>query len=268
MPEKTPHLRRSPSLSSGDTRRPPQPSSSSPRRRNFLPLRRSKRRKLSRILSRSASEPILWTVPAIAGEREGGSLTASLRIPRPHTCTDVMSPSRWPKSPSAAMGDSTEETKVVVSVAVEGSPGPVKAMLRLGASVEEAIAVVVDQYGREGRSPRLNQQALASFELHHSHFSLHSLNKSEKIGEIGGRNFYLRTKSSSHSFNSEREENDIGRFCTNEVNEIHQAAAATDSLNSAVISSHPFFTTIARNFSKIERRSKKICKMVACFLCV
>ncbi|PKU60220.1 hypothetical protein MA16_Dca028746 [Dendrobium catenatum] len=108
MPEKTPNLRRTPSLSSGDTRRPPQPSSSSPRRRNFLPLRRPKRRKPSRILSRSASEPILWTVPVIAGEREGGSWTASLRIPRPHTCTDVMSPSRWPKSPSAAMGDSTE----------------------------------------------------------------------------------------------------------------------------------------------------------------
>lgn len=63
---------------------------------------------------------------------------------------------------------------MVVSVAVEGSPGPVKAMVRLAGSVEEAIAVVVDQYGREGRSPRLSHQAAAAFELHHSHFSLHS----------------------------------------------------------------------------------------------
>lgn len=63
---------------------------------------------------------------------------------------------------------------MVVSVTVEGSPGPVRAMVRLGASIDEAIAVVVDKYGREGRSPKLDPEAAASFQLHHSHFSLQS----------------------------------------------------------------------------------------------
>ncbi|XP_020581637.1 uncharacterized protein At4g22758 isoform X2 [Phalaenopsis equestris] len=260
MPEKTLKLHRAPSNLSSDARRPPHPLTSSPRRPILLPLRRPKRSKPYGILPRSASEPILWRVPAIGGEREKGKWTASIRIPRPHTCTDVMSASRWLKSPSAAVGDSREETKVVVSVAVEGSPGPVKAMVKLGASVEEAIAAVVDEYSREGRSPQLDLQAVASFELHHSHFSLHSLNKSDKIGEIGGRSFYLRTRSSSHSFNSGREERSHG-FCA----EIHQVA---ETHNSSATSSHPFFNTIATIFLMIERRTKKICKMVSCFLCV
>lgn len=67
-----------------------------------------------------------------------------------------------------------EEVKVVVNVTVEGSPGPVRAMVRLGASVEEAIGVVLDRYGREGRTPKLDSSAASSFQLHHSHFSLHS----------------------------------------------------------------------------------------------
>lgn len=57
---------------------------------------------------------------------------------------------------------------------VEGSPGPVRAMVRLGSSVEDTIRLVMDRYGREGRAPKLlPHDAPASFELHPSHFSLH-----------------------------------------------------------------------------------------------
>jgi hypothetical protein len=63
---------------------------------------------------------------------------------------------------------------VVVSVTVEGSVGPVKAMVRLGASVGEAIAAVVERYAREGRSPRLDPAAADSFQLYHSYFTLES----------------------------------------------------------------------------------------------
>jgi hypothetical protein len=62
----------------------------------------------------------------------------------------------------------------VVSVTVEGSVGPVKAMVRLGASVGEAIAAVVERYAKEGRSPRLDPAAAEAFQLHHSHFCLQS----------------------------------------------------------------------------------------------
>jgi hypothetical protein len=63
---------------------------------------------------------------------------------------------------------------VVVSVTVEGSAGPVKAMVRLGASVREAIAAVLQRYAREGRSPRLDPAAADTFQLYHSYFCLES----------------------------------------------------------------------------------------------
>lgn len=67
---------------------------------------------------------------------------------------------------------------MVVSVSVEGSPGPVRTMVRLGATVDETIQQVVEQYRREGRSPRLDDHPSSSptsmFHLHHSHFSLES----------------------------------------------------------------------------------------------
>jgi hypothetical protein len=67
-----------------------------------------------------------------------------------------------------------QEAKVVVSATVEGSPGPVKAMVRLGSSIREAIAAVVERYDREGRSPQLDPASADSFQLHHSHFCLNS----------------------------------------------------------------------------------------------
>jgi hypothetical protein len=68
-----------------------------------------------------------------------------------------------------------EEKKVLFSVTVEGSVGPIKALVRLGASVEEAIKAVLQRYKSEGRSPRLDTTVTASFQLHHSHFSLQSM---------------------------------------------------------------------------------------------
>lgn len=67
-----------------------------------------------------------------------------------------------------------EEKKVLFSVTVEGSVGPVKALVRLGASVEEAIKAILQRYKSEGRSPRLDTAVTDSFQLHHSHFSLQS----------------------------------------------------------------------------------------------
>lgn len=60
----------------------------------------------------------------------------------------------------------------MVSVAVEGSPGPIKALVRLGSTVDQTIKLVVDRYSKEGRTPDLNRDSAADFELHHSYFSL------------------------------------------------------------------------------------------------
>lgn len=74
------------------------------------------------------------------------------------------------------VADFQEGAKMVVSVTVEGSPGPVRAIVRMGASVEEAIALVVDRYSREGRTPLLDRRSAGSFQLHYSHFNLQSMN--------------------------------------------------------------------------------------------
>lgn len=58
----------------------------------------------------------------------------------------------------------------MISVAVEGSPGPVRAMVKLSCNVEETIKIVVDKYCEEGRTPKLDRDS--AFELHQSHFSI------------------------------------------------------------------------------------------------
>lgn len=68
--------------------------------------------------------------------------------------------------------NSRKEAKVVVSVTVEGSPGPVRTMVKLGSSVDDTIKVVVNKYSEEGRTPKIDPKAAASFQLYDSHFSL------------------------------------------------------------------------------------------------
>ncbi|GER44177.1 cytochrome P450 2H1 [Striga asiatica] len=91
------------------------------------------------------------------------------------------------------------DAKVVVNVTVEGSPGPIRAMVKLGSNIDDTIRLVVDKYNEEGRTPRLEKDAAKACQLHHSHFSLESLNRSDLIGDIGSRSFYLRKGSSYDS---------------------------------------------------------------------
>lgn len=73
--------------------------------------------------------------------------------------------------------NSRKEAKVVVSVTVEGSPGPVRTMVKLGSSVDDTIKVVVNKYSEEGRTPKIDPKAAASFQLYDSHFSLQGKKK-------------------------------------------------------------------------------------------
>lgn len=66
-----------------------------------------------------------------------------------------------------------KDSKVVINVSVEGSPGPVRTMVKLGSSVEDTINLVVNKYAEEGRTPKLDCNS--GLELHHSHFSLQSM---------------------------------------------------------------------------------------------
>ncbi|CAA7018599.1 unnamed protein product [Microthlaspi erraticum] len=85
-----------------------------------------------------------------------------------------------------------EAAKVVINVSVEGSPGPIRTLVKLSCNVEETIRMVVDKYCKEGRTPKLDKDL--AFELHQSHFSIQCLEKTEVIGEIGSRSFYMRKR--------------------------------------------------------------------------
>lgn len=67
-----------------------------------------------------------------------------------------------------------KDDKVVINVTVEGSPGPIQTMVKLGSNIEEITKLVVKKYNEEGRTPHLDNDAASTCELHHSYFSLQS----------------------------------------------------------------------------------------------
>ncbi|XP_010277364.1 PREDICTED: uncharacterized protein LOC104611831 isoform X2 [Nelumbo nucifera] len=156
--------------------RPPSQPIPPPRRRTPTPCR-SKPSKPIEVLERCSSEPILYTVGLALSDDENRSTSKSdVPLYRLQTCMDVFtaasSPLISPSPSSHNVERYNEEAKVVVSVTVEGSPGPVRTMVRLGSSVEDTIRLVVQKYSEEGRSPQLDLSAASSFQLHHSYFSL------------------------------------------------------------------------------------------------
>uniref|UniRef100_A0A0D3F4R2 DUF7054 domain-containing protein n=1 Tax=Oryza barthii TaxID=65489 RepID=A0A0D3F4R2_9ORYZ len=182
-------------------------------------------------------------------------------LERPHTCFDVFTPdSPFGRSASAASLSNCnpwEESKVVVSVTVEGSVGPVKAMVRLGASVGEAIAAVVERYAKEGRSPRLDPAAAEAFQLHHSHFCLQSLNKNDKIGDVGGRNFYLHKNDGNNRIYLQSEESG-----TNLVG--GEIAHSFGGQQIVAINHDQFFAIFIKKLDKIGRLTKRIWRLLTC----
>ncbi|XP_010433756.1 PREDICTED: uncharacterized protein At4g22758-like [Camelina sativa] len=128
-----------------------------------------------------------------------------------------------------------EAAKVMISVSVEGSPGPVRTLVKLSCNVEEVIKMVVEKYGKEGRTPKLDRDL--TFELHQSHFSIQCLEKTEVIGEIGSRSFYMRKREPENRITVRR------------------------SLPS---SSNLIESFIAQKIGRIVRRTRKIWNMLVC----
>ncbi|KAJ4912914.1 Uncharacterized protein Rs2_07535 [Raphanus sativus] len=143
--------------------------------------------------------------------------------------------------PTNQEGNKGEARKVVINVAVEGSPGPVRTMVKLSCSVEETIKLVLDKYCKEGRTPKLDQGA--AFELHHSHFSIQCLDKREIIGEIGSRSFYLRKR----------------------AHETGVCFAGISPVRTSLIpSSNLIESCIAQFIGKILRRTRKLWNILVC----
>lgn len=266
------HRRRS-QVTRGRKVRTPNPSPS-PHRRSSQP-RRSPRQhhhhhhhhhhhsKPIKILKRCSSEPILFCSLSGSDFGEEGFRVRDLRsepeegiLFRPQTCTDIFasSPSlMMPFSPKKHEGY-MKDAKVVLNVSVEGSPGPVRAMVKLRSTVDETIKLVVDKYSKEGRTPKLDKDEALSFELHQSYFSLQSLDKSEVIGDCGSRSFYLRKNSSNNSSN-----NGGSTSFTSEA--VPARANSPPPLARPVFLLPNFF---ARKLGKIIRRTHKLWRIIIC----
>ncbi|XP_061357883.1 uncharacterized protein At4g22758 [Gastrolobium bilobum] len=241
MSQRSPR-RRSPLITSRRSK-PPHPSPS--------PRRRSNKSKPVKILKRCSSAPLLSRRDDFDGHFWGNGGT----LFRPQTFSDafVSSPSLFASSPqnhSNEIRGYDKEAKVVVNVSVEGSPGPVRTMVKLGSSVEETIRHVVDKYSEEGRSPKIDPYA-SSFQLHYSYFSLQSLDKSEVIGDVGSRNFYLQKSNGASTSNS---------FHSESAHELVTSSTAPS------IATPPLLlqSFIARKISKIVRRAQRLWKIVVC----
>ncbi|KAJ4951427.1 hypothetical protein NE237_028259 [Protea cynaroides] len=236
----------------------------SPRRRTPTP-RRSKPTKPIKILHRCHSEPILYTVKLFLGDDyEAHIQKTGAVLYRPQTCMDIFAtPFGSPTlSPSPRISDVYgKDAKVVVKVTVEGSPGPVRTMVKLGSSVEDTIRVVVDKYREEGRTPQLDLDGVSFFQLHHSYFSLDSIDKTQTIGEAGSRSFYLRKNSGrgsgESSFNSE-----AGSSCSS-FPVIPQVVTVSANIAAPVFSPN----MIARKMQKIVRRTRNLWKLLGCVQC-
>ncbi|XP_058086277.1 uncharacterized protein At4g22758-like [Magnolia sinica] len=241
--------------------RPPHPTRS-PHGRTPPTPRHSKPHKPIKRLQRCSSEPILWTVGLIEADQNHHHHHQQTLLFRPQTCTDVFTSPLRSLSPSPySFHRYSDDSKVVVNVTLEGSPGPVRTLVRLGATVEDTIKLVINRYSEEGRTPRLDVEAASEFELHHSYFSLESMNKTERIGEMGSRNFFLRRSCSSRSSSNFDDEGDGRRRGTD------NAASSREEIVNANPPPQLFLSFIARRISKIGRRTKKIWNILGCMSC-
>ncbi|XP_045814997.1 uncharacterized protein At4g22758 [Trifolium pratense] len=241
-------ISRSPAAAAIISRRkkPPHPSPSPRRNKN-------NKSKSVKILKRCSSAPLLISprdneddLHLVAQysfmNREQGDGT--LFRPQTFSHAFVSSPSLFPTSPkiySNEMKGYDKEAKVVVNVTVEGSTGPVRTMVKLGSTVDDTIRHVLHKYREEGRSPKIDDSNVpSSFQLYLSYFSLQGLDKSEVIGDVNSRSFYLRKS------NGESTSNDLAK---------HSSANPPPMLL-------PSF--IVRKINKIVRRAQRLWNILVC----
>ncbi|CAM8950389.1 unnamed protein product [Rhodiola kirilowii] len=251
-------------------KRPPHPSPSTSRGNSSSWRTPEKSTKPVRSFKRCASAPALFGVleESAVSEEDRASFDCDKGVlTHAKTCWDVLSTS----APSN-LGQSfriyeercyDKEAKVVVNVTVEGSPGPIRTMVQLGSSVEQTIKLIMEKYDKEGRRPTLNKNDDGvSFELHDSYFSLQCLAKSDVIGDIGSRSFYLRT-SRKASRPSRTEPGITSAVSSLTISEViaTRSAAADPTLHPSFLFLSGF---ISRRISQFMRRTRKLWKILGC----
>ncbi|MED6155476.1 hypothetical protein PIB30_005681 [Stylosanthes scabra] len=128
------------------------------------------------------------------------AMSGGAQIRRPKTVPDLVSHRKRAEATTTTTTPMAEVVrreppKVLVKVTTMGSLGPVQLVMPPESTVEDLIAATVRQYVKEGRRPILPSQDPSHFELHYSQFSLESLERDEKLRELGSRNFFMCPRS-------------------------------------------------------------------------
>lgn len=117
-------------------------------------------------------------------------IVSEAQIRRPKTVPDLLS-DRNRAAAAAAAALPKQPPKLLLKVTTMGSLGPVQVVMTPESTVGDLVAVAVRQYVKEGRRPILPSNDPSQFDLHYSQFSLESLDREEKLKDIGSRNFFL-----------------------------------------------------------------------------
>lgn len=106
------------------------------------------------------------------------------KLRRPKTVPDL-------KLPAGADVSPRQPPKLLLKVTMMRSLGPVLVVMSPESTVGDLVAATLRQYVKEGRRPILPSGDPSQFDLHYSQFSLESLDRKEKLSDIGSRNFFM-----------------------------------------------------------------------------
>ncbi|OMO90239.1 hypothetical protein COLO4_19291 [Corchorus olitorius] len=115
---------------------------------------------------------------------------APAELRRPKTLPDLLSE----RTISIPLDARPKLTKLLLNVTIQGSLGAIQVLMSPENTVGDLINAAVRQYAKECRRPILPSTDASLFDLHYSQFSLESLDRQEKLMELGSRNFFLCTK--------------------------------------------------------------------------
>ncbi|CAO2820040.1 unnamed protein product [Amaranthus hypochondriacus] len=90
-------------------------------------------------------------------------------------------------------------TRLLVSVTVRGSVGPIQVIVSPEDTVHDLIKDVLKVYVKENRRPLLSEIHPSCFGLHYSPFNLPSLKLDEKVMNLGSRKFFLCPEQAAHA---------------------------------------------------------------------
>ncbi|OIW15804.1 hypothetical protein TanjilG_04339 [Lupinus angustifolius] len=121
----------------------------------------------------------------------GENAMSAAQLRRPKTVPDLLSYGNKYDAAVVPEGLPRQPSKVLLKVTMLGSLVPVQVLMRPESVVGDLVTATLRQYVKEGRRPILGSMKASDFDLHYSQFSLESLDKEEKVIELGSRNFFL-----------------------------------------------------------------------------